>query len=657
MKVFLTIAKLTIAVCLGVIAVYLFLEKIDLSNLDLGRHIQNGQLLFSHPEIFYQNFYSYTQPDFPFVNHHWLSGLFFYWTKSLFGWNGLSLMALGLMVGAVVVSFYHSAIKSNFWFASFWMMPAILLFSDRTEIRPEMFSNLLLVLYVYLIARFNQTENKKIFFLLVGLQLLWANLHIYSIFGLALIGFAFLDRVAFQYLSQGKKISAKGIFNLPIFRLLVSSVIVSLATPNFVRGLIYPFNILRDYGYEIVENKSIFYIEKITINYDVTIFKVLFVAVITLFVWSWVIERKTRIFEGLVIVFFGALGFFALRNIAVFGIIVAPFASRQAFVIWQKYSKKSVFLAARQKYFKIGFAVFFLAIVFLVMAWTIGNGYFYAQGKTHQFGIGLAPRGDQLGNFIQKEKIGGKRIFNNYDLGSYLDYFLAPGDKVFVDNRPEAFSVAFFDEYRKMQTNNDFWDQQLEKYDFQFIIFSHTDGTPWAIDFMEKILKDPQWKMVYFDQYAFILARDSHENGELIRKYAAGLNGDFVDREISETYQQSDLAGRIDLVNFLLLLNKNDMAERYCRDLQGQQPRNFQITLLAARVLLADENREKIKEAELLIKKAISQGARLSSAYNQLGVVNAKLGDMMEAQRAWNKALETNPDDEWAKYYLQQSGF
>src|SRR5438128_2309762 len=57
-------------------------EVIDLTNggIDLGRHLKNGELLLSPAasQILHTNFYSYTQPDLKFVNHHWLAGIVFY---------------------------------------------------------------------------------------------------------------------------------------------------------------------------------------------------------------------------------------------------------------------------------------------------------------------------------------------------------------------------------------------------------------------------------------------------------------------------------------------------------------------------------------------------------------------------------------------------
>jgi len=41
----------------------------------LGRHIKNGELVLNGDfGILKSNFYSYTEPDFPVINHHWGGG-------------------------------------------------------------------------------------------------------------------------------------------------------------------------------------------------------------------------------------------------------------------------------------------------------------------------------------------------------------------------------------------------------------------------------------------------------------------------------------------------------------------------------------------------------------------------------------------------------
>src|SRR3989338_2363588 len=77
----------------------LFAQKIDLTTADLGRHIKNGELILNgsveeRRAVFTENFYSYTEPTHPFLNHHWGSGVLFYLIERVAGFGGLSLFFL-----------------------------------------------------------------------------------------------------------------------------------------------------------------------------------------------------------------------------------------------------------------------------------------------------------------------------------------------------------------------------------------------------------------------------------------------------------------------------------------------------------------------------------------------------------------------------------
>jgi len=51
----------------------LLATPINLATADLGRHLKNGELLLSgNLDLLYKNYYSYTDPDYAFINHHWL---------------------------------------------------------------------------------------------------------------------------------------------------------------------------------------------------------------------------------------------------------------------------------------------------------------------------------------------------------------------------------------------------------------------------------------------------------------------------------------------------------------------------------------------------------------------------------------------------------
>src|SRR3989338_2810132 len=63
----------------------LFLHSLTSINADIGRHIGLGEIIWETKEVPKVNLLSFTAPDFPFVNHHWLSEVIFYGIYSLGG--------------------------------------------------------------------------------------------------------------------------------------------------------------------------------------------------------------------------------------------------------------------------------------------------------------------------------------------------------------------------------------------------------------------------------------------------------------------------------------------------------------------------------------------------------------------------------------------
>lgn len=134
-------------------------------------------------------------------------------------------------------------------------------------------------------------------------------------------------------------------------------------------------------------------------------------------------------------------------------------------------------------------------------------------------GLGLAD--DALGSvdFVKAHDLHGP-IFNNYDVGGLLIYSLYPREKVFVDNRPEAYPKKFFsDVYVAMQEKDEIWKTELEKEKFNMIFFYRLDYTPWAQAFLIRRVGDASWAPVYVDARTIILLRRVPENARIISKY------------------------------------------------------------------------------------------------------------------------------------------
>ena len=235
-----------------------FVQKINLTTADLGRHITNGKIFIAEGRIVSSNFYSYTQPDFPTITHHWLSGVIFYVVQSAVDFVGLSWFYL--LISGLTVYFYFKTAKerSDFHTALFFTLTVLPLIADRKEIRPEGFSYLLMGLYYYLLTLF---EKKKINFklilpVIVICQVLWVNLHLFFVMGIFIVGVFTCKKLIDKHLLK-KKVNTKGWLIL-----FAVTVITSLLNPHGIRGLLEPFGILKEYGYMIIENQTVFFMQK-----------------------------------------------------------------------------------------------------------------------------------------------------------------------------------------------------------------------------------------------------------------------------------------------------------------------------------------------------------------------------------------------------------
>ncbi|MFH1671539.1 MAG: hypothetical protein ABH889_02070 [Candidatus Portnoybacteria bacterium] len=271
-----------------------FIHKIDLTTADLGRHLKNGELVLDGDfGILGKNFYSYTEPEFEVLNHHWGGGVVFFLVEKMSGFGGLALFYLILSLVVFWLFFDISQKESGFWISVLASALLIPLMAARTEIRPEIFSYLFIALFFWILWRWKNGElGNKWLFLLPILEIVWVNTHIYFIFGPALIGLFLLKRI------KDKK----------LWLTMGLTALATLLNPFFIKGLLYPFNIFRNYGYRIVENQSVWFLEKLGVigNPNLNLFKIAFAVLVLSFVFTWIKKKFNLIYLILAIVFFGA---------------------------------------------------------------------------------------------------------------------------------------------------------------------------------------------------------------------------------------------------------------------------------------------------------------------------------------------------------------
>lgn len=660
----------------------IFFQEINFTSLDLGRHLENGKIVWSEPQVLYKNLYSFTEPDHPFVNHHWLSGVVYYGLYKIGGFKILSLLNILLALLAAGFSFFHAKKMSGTAIAAIIGLPAIIIMSERTDIRPEMFSLFLIVLFFWLLEKWRQNEsrglsNKRIIYASSLIMLFWVNLHIYFFAGLLLISLFSALSLIFSFLKQKSRPRFKEtvIANKDKIYLALGAWGACLANPRFIQGLIYPLNIFKAYGYEIVENKSPFFLENLMVDPNIFVFKLILGLLAASFIvkTAFIIRRKEKIserfiFHFFVSIFFSAISFFAIRNLPVFGLICWPIIALNFSSLkkWPGFAAGLSLKETDNKKSGGSLKINAITIAVILIVYASALNYVIKDEKTDQkivrnpFGLGLKAGSDQSIKFFKENNLPGQPsrlagpIFNNYDLGSALEFWLYPGERVFTDNRPEAYTVEFFQNiYKPMQTSKEAWEKYSKEYGINLIYFSYTDGTPWARQFLAERMKDENWPMIYFDNYTVLMVKNGEKNRELINRYK--MDGEKFKKRFK---QLAGLAGadKMLLANFAELYGEDGLAQEIYEGELAKNPQGGkQLAGLAGVYAGRPKAEDQIKAVELF-KKAAENGYRLPGIYVQIGLSYWSLGEYGEAKKMWEEALKIDKENTHARYYLNQAG-
>ncbi|GIW63233.1 MAG: hypothetical protein KatS3mg091_035 [Patescibacteria group bacterium] len=464
-------------------------QKINLITADLGRHLKNGELVFKDTKVLFTNYYSYTQQDFPVVNHHWLSGLIFYHIYDLTGFFGLHLFFLGLLLLSVYIIIISS---ENKYAGLIGLIITLPLLTYRKEIRPEIFSLFFFSVYLLIIKLLKQDRisDKKFLLIITITQIIWVNLHIFYIFGIILVFFSLID----ELINNKKKTKT----------LFLSLILISfgcLINPNFLKGALQPFTIFHNYNYKVAENQTLLFAIKRLQSpiYGYSLILSLFTAFIYL---KQLKQIKLRcLFYDLIMIFFLLLSLKYIRTLNFLGLALILFFSLRFKTI-----NKGEFYG----YLTILTTLIFVSLPFSSIFNPVSNPY---------FGLGADTKALESANFFRQNNLKGP-VFNNYDIGGYLIFTLSDKEKVFIDNRPEAYPSEFFEHnYIKPQQQEQNWKNLDKKYNFNIIYFYRLDQTEWAQPFLIRRIQDPNWQAVYVDEFTLILIKNNKDNQKIIQQY------------------------------------------------------------------------------------------------------------------------------------------
>jgi hypothetical protein len=256
-----------------------------------------------------------------------------------------------------------------------------------------------------------------------------------------------------------------------------------LLNPNFLAGALRPYTMLNDYGYSVYENQSIFFLERYFGRSGFWEYKI-FMALAALSAFYSL--RRKKLADGLLALMGIVFGLKMLRNLPLTLFLAAP-------SLIHNLNLKSV-----KNSLNLQMLSFFSFIIIVSMV------LIFSPLEAAGFKVAYAALGEYLQKNPPKDN-----IFNDFDIGSFLIFKLYPPQRVFVDNRAEAYSKSFFEEiYKPMQEEPLVFEKYAKDYQIQTIIWSKTDITPWAVNFLYKTLPQVSgWEKSYEDEVSVVYVK------------------------------------------------------------------------------------------------------------------------------------------------------
>jgi hypothetical protein len=547
--------------------VFSFLYRTDSSfNQDLGMHLNLGEIIWKTHQVPNVNLFSYTNPDFPFVNHHWLFEVWAYISSITIGFEALLMIKIILLlITATLLLLLAKKTNSALLFPIAFIFFHLL--RERTELRPEIFSFLFTIITLYLLETFEKKNSKLIYFLPL-ISLVWVNTHIYFPVGIFL-QLVFIGDLLFRKYIYKQEVRNKLMTLSLITGLSIACVFIN---PNFIKGAVYPFTVFNNYGVTITENQTIFTLQNIHfVNPDFLFFYLsAFLIFASIYTSIW---RTKFSFKNIGLSLLGlAFAIQSIRGFPYLALISLPYVLLNC-----NYTDKNIWTKS-------------INIIFAVLL--VGEAIFYLNGSYYsltyqQATPSLAFIADEKPavDFLLQHHLP-QPIFNNFDTGSYLIYRTSPEYKVFIDERPEAYPATFFNNtYIPLQEDYSKFKKEEKKLGIKTVFFTITDENPRAINFLNKITRDSQWKIVYLDYYMMILVKnDMQKQLNLPTIDISKLNVD--------DYRYSSAIPYTSLGTFLFNTHRLELAKKFEQKALDINPNNLAANKGMAYILYFENPRD-----------------------------------------------------------------
>lgn len=456
---------------------------------DLGWHLAAGSYLLDHFTLPRVDEFSYVAHGRPWLAYSWLAEALFAALDRAAGPGALIALAAGLVTatfGVVLTTCRTAGARHSVAVAVTFL--AGLVSAPTWTVRPHLFSFLFMAIVCHLVTldqmrpvhRLRATPAPRYFWILVPVALVWANTHVFFVYGLAVLGLHILPRWR-SWLWSGDRIRWQ-----PLAVLLAVAVAL-LINPHGIGLLTHVAGLAGEKTtFEMVSELQTPSLHH-THGQLLTVF---FFALVLALVFS---PARKNPGEIAAVLLFAFLAYSMARNMPFFAIVGAPVLARHIEAALPATGQGRPRLSSLRR----GIHAVVLASSCVLFA--VGA----ARSAAHPANAAISQTRYPVGAvaYLNAQPNLG-RLFNHFNWGGYLIANLYPRYQVSMDGRTGVYGEDNLRQYQAVQLLTTGWRDFLQRCDPDLVLWRPDEPFVRALELL------PEWRRLYEDDVAVIFVRE-----------------------------------------------------------------------------------------------------------------------------------------------------
>jgi len=461
-----------------------FVSKLAVLDPDIWWHLSVGDWIVHNRAFPHAGIFSRTAATRPWMAYSWgyevlLSRFYDWWTFIGMGVFGTAL-TIAVAV-SVFVMLYR--ISGRFWAA--WALSSFSFagFLFNIAPRPVFFSVVLYTIILTLILEAQRRGRVQLLYWLPLVFIVWANIHIQFIYGLALVGLLaginLLQRVAISLWPYPESLAKPTLPVSPLFAIFAGCVVAGCIGP-------YSYHLYQE-AFVISQSKIMY---KIIIELQALSFKYyehyveLMLAVGAFFALGW--QKKLDPFKLALLIFACIFAFRTWRD--AWFLCVTAAAIVADFPVSEDKRDRSLGLSGWA-------AVSATSILMLLLA--VRNTDFNTRALdraiSHEYPVNAV-------NFLRRNPVGGP-LYNSFDFGGFLIFYM-PQYPVSIDGRTDLYGDAVDEQYFATQEADPSYTADPTLNEAGLVILKN------KFPIAQILMTDRRFRVIYHDDIATVFVRN-----------------------------------------------------------------------------------------------------------------------------------------------------